>query len=142
MKTPILHVRFAVRKAAPGTGYGLFATAGIRGSEFVLEYKGRHIPTQDADLLKTRYLFEVSGVWTIDGSSRANSARYINHSCEPNCEATIRDGRVLIYSLRNIEKGEELTIDYGREYFKEFIEPLGCKCLRCSKPRIAFWKRK
>ena len=141
MKTQILRARFAVRKASPGAGFGLFSTSPIPEGEFVLEYKGRHVTTETADTLKTRYLFEIDSTWTIDGSSRANQARYINHSCEPNCEATIKDGRVLIYSLRDIERGEELTIDYGEEYFKEFIEPLGCKCTRCTRPRLAFWRR-
>lgn len=137
MKTQILRARFVVRKASPGAGYGLFSTSTIPEGEFVLEYKGRHMQSKAAEHLKTRYLFEIDSTWTIDGSSRANQARYINHSCEPNCEATIKDGRVLIYASRDIEKGEELTIDYGEEYFKEFIEPHGCKCVRCSRPRLA-----
>ena len=159
MRTQILRARFVVRKASPGTGHGLFAASAISASDFVLEYKGRHVPTATADSLKTRYLFEIDNTWTIDGSSRANRARYINHSCEPNCEASIRDGRVLIHALRDIKKGEELTIDYGEEYFKEFIEPHGCKCVRCTRPvlkksvvgqvlsgkprmsALAFWRR-
>ena len=51
--------------------------------------------------------------WTIDGKARSNVARYFNHSCNPNTDTTIRDGRVFIFTLRPIKSGEELTYDYG-----------------------------
>lgn len=105
----------------------------MNAGEFVVEYTGRHIPTSYADTLKTRYLFELDDEWTIEGSAKDNLARYINHSCSPNCEAEIRDGRILIYTARTIAAGEELTIDYGDEYFEEFIRPVGCKCERCLR---------
>lgn len=133
MRRTILHARFAVRKARPGLGHGLYATALLRKGDFIVEYSGKQISTSYADTLKTRYLFEIDGTWTIDGSDMHNIARYVNHSCEPNCECEIRDGRVLIYATRDIEKGEEITIDYGEEYFDEFIRPVGCKCERCVK---------
>ncbi|MBI5456315.1 SET domain-containing protein [Candidatus Kaiserbacteria bacterium] len=141
MRSTIFRSKFAIRRSKPGAGYGLFATAPVSAGDFVLEYKGRHIPSGAADSLKTRYLFEIDSLWTIDGSSQGNTARYINHSCAPNCEAEIRDGKVLIFAERDIEAGEELTIDYGEEYFKEFIEPKGCACVKCAHPRFAFWKR-
>ena len=112
-------------------GHGLFATSTLRKGDFILEYRGRRIPTPQADLSKSRYLFEIDRSLTIDGSPRFNLARYINHSCKPNCEADMRDGRILIYASRDIANGEELTIDYGEEYFDEFIKPVGCKCAHC-----------
>lgn len=133
MRTKILHARFAVRKSRPGLGHGLFATAALKKGDFVLEYTGRRVPTAQADTMPSRYLFEIDRAWTIDGSSRSNIARYINHSCSPNCEGDIRDGRILIYAARDISKGEELTIDYGPEYFDEFIKPTGCKCGSCAR---------
>ena len=141
VRATILQMRFVIRRSKPGAGYGLFATAPLTEGDFVLEYKGRHVPTGVADRLKTRYLFEIDSSWTIDGSSQGNTARYINHSCVPNCQAEVRDGKVLIFALRNIGQGEELTIDYGEEYFKEFIEPFGCKCDKCTHPRLEFWRR-
>lgn len=121
--------RFKVRKSKPGTGLGLFALADIKKAEFILEYTGKKIPTALADTMEeARYLFEIDENWTIDGSSRSNTARYINHSCDPNTEAEIDDGRIVIHAVRNIKKGEELTIDYNTEYFDEFIRPTGCKC--------------
>ena len=131
MRQQILHAHLAVRRSNPGKGYGLFATSMLNSGDFILEYKGRHVPSETADRLKTRYLFEINETWTIDGSSRANTARYINHSCEPNCEASLKDGRVMIYAMREIKNREELTIDYGEEYFNEFIKPYGCKCRGC-----------
>ena len=98
----------------------------------MIEYTGRHIPNELADSLKTKYLFELDEQWTIDGSTRANTARYINHSCKPNCEAEIEDGKILISAIKNIAAGEELTFDYGEEYFDEFIKPIGCKCEGCE----------
>ena len=60
-----------------------------------------------------------------------NKARYLNHSCRPNCETDIVKGKVYIYAKRNIKSGEELTYDYGKEYVDDFIKPYGCKCLKC-----------
>jgi len=132
MRKTIFQTRFAVRKSRPGLGHGLFATHDIKKGEFVLEYEGRKIPTAYADTLKSRYLFEIDREWTVDGSVRSNIARYVNHSCAPNCEADIRGGKILLYAAGDIRKGEELTIDYGEEYFDEFIKPTGCKCARCT----------
>ncbi|MGL1245549.1 SET domain-containing protein, partial [Vibrio parahaemolyticus] len=66
---------------------------------------------------RSKYLFEVNKNKTIDGSDRANIARYVNHACKPNCEAEITKGRVFYFSKRAIKAGEELSVDYGKEYF-------------------------
>ncbi len=124
---------FVVRRSGPGLGVGLFAMRPIRAGEFVVEYTGRHVTNEEADRLKTRYLFELNEQWTVDGSARSNVARYINHSCDPNCEAEVVDGRIHITAARDIMPGEELTYDYGEEYFDEFIKPRGCKCSGCYK---------
>ncbi len=116
-----------------GVGLALFARRTFTEGEFVAEYTGRRIPTVEADALSTRYLFEIDKDWTIDGSPRSNIARYMNHSCFPNCETDIVDGKILITALRDIEIGEELTFDYGEEYFDEFIKPYGCRCVRCAE---------
>lgn len=112
-------------------GRGLFATAWIHEGDFVLEYTGKKIPTKRANRMSTRYLFEIDRTWTVDGSRRSNIARYINHSCIPNCEASIRKGKIVVYAVRDIARGEELTINYGEEYFDEFIKPVGCACVGC-----------
>lgn len=121
--------RFEIREGRPGTGKGLFALTDIPKGDFILEYTGKKIPTKVADEMDTaRYLFEVDEEWTIDGEDETNTARYINHSCDPNVEADVHDGHILITATRKIRAGEELGIDYGEEYYDEFIKPVGCKC--------------
>ena len=118
-----------VKKSRSGTGQGLFAASTFKKGDFIAEYTGTKISTALADTSKSRYLFEIDSDWTIDGSPRSNIARYINHSCAPNAEAEIHDGRILISAVRTIEKDEEVTMDYDTEYFDEFIRPVGCKCV-------------
>lgn len=117
-----------VRHTHPDVGEGLYAAADIAKGDFIAEYTGEKIPTKIADALGTRYLFELDEEWTIDGETHTNIARYINHSCEPNAEADIHDGHILISATKKIKMGQEITIDYGKEYFDEFIKPVGCKC--------------
>ena len=128
----MLPQRFRIARSGPGKGLGLFARAAIPAGSFVAEYTGRRISTKEADALPTRYLFEIDAKWTIDGSPRSNIARYMNHACEPNCEADIQNGRIMLLASRDIKAEEELTFDYGEEYFDEFIKPMGCKCSKCA----------
>jgi len=120
--------KFTRKRSRPGMGLGLFAKEEIKKGTFILEYIGKKISTKDAEAIKTRYLFEIDNEWTVDGSTRTNTARYINHSCDPNTEADIRDGSIMIDAVKDIAKGEELTIDYDQEYYDEFIKPQGCRC--------------
>lgn len=126
MKT--IDARFEIKKAGPDVGLGLFATVAIKKGDFILEYTGDRLPTALADKRESRYLFEIDEDWTIDGSTESNTARYINHSCDPNTEAEIREGKIMIDCIRDIAAGEELIIDYDQEYFDEYIKPIGCRC--------------
>lgn len=123
--------KYEIREAAPGVGQGLFAHERILADTFILEYTGTPIPTAEADVSKSRYLFEVDENWTLEGDVPTNLARFINHSCDPNTEAEIEDGKIMIYAIHTINPGEEITIDYGEEYFDEFIKPMGCRCSGC-----------
>jgi SET domain-containing protein len=118
------------------TGFGLFATKLIKRGEFITYYKGRVLPNKIADELSTKYLFEINGRWTMDGSPRYNLARYINHSCKPNSEADTRGHKILITACRTIQEGDEITYNYGRSYFTTFIKPLGCKCATCDSKEM------
>src|SRR5262245_4910120 len=118
------------------TGLGLFATKLIRRGTFILYYTGRKLPNKIADELDTKYLFEINNRWTIDGSTRRNVARYINHSCKPNAEADVKKHKVLITSIRTIQPGDEITYNYGRDYFNAFIKDKGCRCLACRQERM------
>jgi hypothetical protein len=113
------------------TGLGLFATERLRPGEFIAEYIGERITNTEADRRWSKYLFETSDRYTIDGATRDNVARYINHSCKPNARSEIVRGRVYIHAKTRIEPGEEITYHYGRNYFRSIIEPMGCRCALC-----------
>ena len=118
-------------------GLGLFATAQIRRGAFIVEYSGPRIPTREAKAREhttgARYMFEINSRWTVDGSPRSNIGRYANHSCGPNAESAVRSGKVILRATRAIEPGEEITYDYGEEYFELFIKPNGCRCAKCTE---------
>jgi uncharacterized protein len=122
--------QFTVRRTQ--AGLGLFTEKPIHRGDFVIEYTGALIPNSATERMKGRYLFQVNSRWTIDGAGRENVSRYINHACKPNCQAFIKRSRILIYAKRNIAAGEELSYDYGKEYFEEFILPEGCRCASCA----------
>jgi SET domain-containing protein len=119
------------------TGLGLFATAPIPRGGFIVEYSGERIPTRDAKARertsRARYMFEINSRWTVDGSPRSNIGRYANHSCWPNAESVLSKRKVVLRALRAIEPGEEITYDYGEEYFELFIKPNGCRCAKCNE---------
>jgi SET domain-containing protein len=120
--------KFEIREIGGAKGKGLYARTPFEFGEYLLDYTGKKITTKLADTLDTKYLFELDSEWTIDGEDESNTARYINHSCDPNVEADVVGDRIMIHAARDIEAGEELTIDYGDEYFDEFIRPNGCMC--------------
>ncbi len=129
---------FRVGRSA--TGLGLFATKPIEPTAYIATYRGRRMTTAEADRRERRgakYLFEVNSRWTIDGSSRRNLARYANHSCRPNAKAVLRKGQIVFVALRRIAPGDEITYDYGREYFDAFIKKSGCRCAACRAKRAA-----
>jgi SET domain-containing protein len=122
---------FVVRKTR--TGLGLFTRRSFAKDDFVIEYTGVLLPNDVADRKGGRYLFRVNSRWTIDGFGRENLSRYINHSCAPNCIAYTRGKKIRIYACRDIAPGEELSYDYGKEYFDAYIKPKGCACPACRK---------
>jgi len=117
------------------TGLGLFATKGIAKGTRIIEYTGPYISNEKVDENNGKYYFGIDSKWSIDGSPRSNTARYINHSCAPNAEALVSNRRVWIWSKRDIKPGEEITYDYGKEYFKGIIEQIGCRCVKCRAER-------
>lgn len=124
-------VPYAIKRTA--TGLGWFALEPIPKGTRIVEYTGPLVSNEEVERRKTgKYFFGVNQKWTIDGTPRSNIARYINHSCRPNAEAIISGRRVWIWSKRRIKVGEEITYDYGREYFNEHIKPIGCKCVKCK----------
>ncbi len=109
-------------------GLGLFATAPIKKGSFIIEYVGPLLDDEEVDKKGGKYLFALGKKWTIYGTNRENIARYINHSCvRTNCEPVQYALRIKIRATRNIQQGEELFYDYGKEYFDEFIKG-HCQC--------------
>jgi SET domain-containing protein len=128
-----------VRVGRSSAGLGLFAVKPIAKRAYIATYRGKRIPTKDAHDQEWRwgakYMFEINGKWTINGASRRNLGRYINHSCRPNAEAILRSGQIVFVALRTIAVEQEITMDYGKEYFDAFIKPLGCRCVSCKRKR-------
>jgi uncharacterized protein len=121
------------------TGLGLFATKPIKKGTKIIRYFGPLLDGRKKkdDAIENKYLFELNGRWTIDGSVRENIARYINHACKPNAESDVRPRKrkVFIRAIKNIEPGEEINYDYGTDYFKAYLKPIGCKCDACERKR-------
>jgi hypothetical protein len=99
-------------------GKGVFAKRKIPRGTRIIEYAGARVPLERLLVESTDghhsqvYLFRLNESTIIDGSVNGNDARFINHSCEPNCEAYVFDDRIYIYAMREIVRGEELTFDY------------------------------
>jgi len=124
-----------VRVKRSSAGLGLFAEVPFTKGDLIIEYTGETISEEEANRRGGKYLFELNDKWTIDGKGRDNVARYINHSCKPNCypELNENETKVFIYAKRKITPGEELTYNYGKDYFNQEIKPTGCRCNKCSK---------
>jgi uncharacterized protein len=108
-----------VRRRSSIHGYGIFARRPIPKGVRVVEYKGELINAEQADGRYPEidrpphtFLFDAGDDLYIDGGVKGNSARWINHSCDPNCESEHDGHRVFIETLRAIRPGEELTYDY------------------------------
>jgi hypothetical protein len=136
---PVLPSSKPYRIGRSRTGLGLFATKPIKKGTKIIRYFGPLLDSKNEkhDGIENKYLFELNNRWTIDGSVRKNIARYINHACKPNAESDVnaRKRRVVIRAIRKIEPGEEINYDYGTDYFKAYLKPIGCKCDACEKKR-------
>ncbi len=112
--------RIQVRRS-PVHGRGVFALRPIAAGERIIEYTGERIGWEeaqrrhphDATQPNHTFYFHIEGGEVIDALHGGNSARFINHSCAPNCEAVEEAGRIFIYALHPIAAGEELSFDYG-----------------------------
>jgi uncharacterized protein len=136
---PVIPSNKPYRIGRSKTGLGLFATKPIKKGAKIIRYFGPILDSKKKadDAVENKYLFELNDRWTIDGSIRANVARYINHSCRPNAESDVkpRKKKIFIRAIKNIEPGEEINYDYGTDYFKAYLKPIGCKCDSCEKKR-------
>ena len=108
---------------------GVFATDEISKGERVVQYTGRRLTKAQANRSESLYLFDLNSKVTIDGR---NIARYINHSCDPNCEADVIKGEIWISALRDIKPGEELAYNYHYDYEEGLQFPCRCGHRRCA----------
>lgn len=126
---------FDLRVGRSKTGLGLYAECEIAKHACIIEYTGVELTKEEEEKSNSKYLFEIHSRKTIDGAPRWNTARYINHSCRPNCEPNIHKGRVYIHARRKIKPGEELNYDYGRNYYKQFLKGI-CACPKCKPAKV------
>tara|TARA_B100000989_G_scaffold293183_1_gene270168 strand:+ start:404 stop:901 length:498 start_codon:yes stop_codon:yes gene_type:complete len=131
-------------------GHGVFAKKNIKKNTKIIQYIGEKVTRSEGNKRSEKrikkylnsnktgsvYIFELNKNYDIDGSPNYNKARYINHSCSPNCEVDIINGEIWIQSIKNIRKGEELSYDYGYSFDKDDYKDHICKC--GSKDCIGF----
>ena len=112
---------------------GLYAATNIKKDTKIIEYKGKIITVKETetnpkfDNDKAIYLFNLNKKYDLDGDFKYNTARLINHSCDPNCEVDGVGLKLWIYAIKDIKKNEELTYDYGFSFDKDYKD-FPCKC--------------
>jgi len=123
-------------------GIGIVASKDIKKNTKIIQYIGEKVTKKEgdkrsADRIKkyinsknegSVYIFELNKRYDIDGSPKYNKARYINHSCNPNCEVYIINNEIWIKSTKNIKKGSELFYDYGYAFDEDDFSDHICKC--------------
>lgn len=131
---------FCVVRNSKIHGKGVFAARKIPADTCIIEYMGERISaataaergSPDPDNPYHTFFFSIEDGRMIDGGAHGNDARWINHACEPNCEAREEDGRVFIYALRDIRRGEELNYDYGliieERHTQKIKQAYACLC--------------
>ena len=111
----------------------LYASCNIKKGTRIIEYKGKIITAKQSELdpkfdnLKAIYLFNINKRFDLDGNFKFNTARLINHSCDPNCEVFGSGLKVWVYAMKDISRGDELSYDYGFS-FDEDYKNYPCKC--------------
>jgi SET domain-containing protein len=123
---------YRLRVGKTRTGKGMYVQEPIAKGVCIIEYTGRPATMAQQKANTGKYLFWTSDTTMIDGNIPTNKARFINHSCRPNCEIDIKNKRIFVFAVKNIKPGEELTYDYGEEYFEMYFANGRCRCQKCS----------
>ena len=117
---------------------GLYAATNIKKDIKIIEYKGKIITVKETEINpkfdndKAIYLFNLNKKYDLDGDFKYNTARLINHSCDPNCEVDGTGLKLWIYSIKDIKENEELTYDYGFSFDKDYKDfPCRCGAKKC-----------
>tara|TARA_Y100001935_G_scaffold61677_1_gene51676 strand:- start:1952 stop:2401 length:450 start_codon:yes stop_codon:yes gene_type:complete len=112
---------------------GLYANQNIKKGTRIIEYKGKIISVKQSEVSpkfdnrKAIYLFNINKKYDLDGDFKFNTARLINHSCDPNCEVFGSGLKIWVYAMKNIKKDEELSYDYGFSYDDDY-KAYPCRC--------------
>ena len=125
-------------------GSGVYATRSIPAETRIIEYVGERINKEESERRAWAqmehaestgeaavFIFTLSKKWDVDGNVPWNTARLLNHSCDPNCQTWIEEKRIFVYALRDIKEGEELTFDYGFDIECYQDHPCLCGSERC-----------
>jgi SET domain-containing protein len=121
-------------------GTGVFARTDIPAETRVIEYLGERVSKEESERRRKAgnfFVFIVTDEFDIDGLVDWNPARFINHSCAPNCEAQQEDEHIWIYALRDIKAGEELTFNYGYDLQDYEDHPCRCGAANCIGYMVA-----
>jgi uncharacterized protein len=130
---PLVKIRVRVGTSCIA-GQGLFAEQDIRQGTKIMRYIGQKITHEESDRRLAAgnvYIFGLDERYALDGSTRKNTARFINHSCEPNCHTEQFGHTIWIVAMRDIAAGEELTYNYRYEVNDEPAEPCHCGAHNC-----------
>ena len=120
---------------SPIQGQGLFACAAFVKGAHVLEYVGEKITKEESAWRcqqQNWYIFSLDDEFDLDGNFDWNRARLVNHSCAPNCEASLEEGKIWILALRDIQPGEEITFNYGYDLEDYREHPCHCGAPECA----------
>lgn len=115
-------------------GQGLFAGQDIKQGTKIIRYIGEKITQEESERRLAAgnvYIFGLNEQYSIDGSTPKNTARFINHACDPNCHTEQFGNTICIVAIRDIESGEELTYNYEYEIDEEPAEPCHCGAKNC-----------
>ena len=138
-----IRVRVGISRIA---GHGLFAAQAIKQGTKIMRYIGEKITTEESDRRLAAgnvYIFGLNERSALDGDTPKNTARHINHSCDPNCHTEQYGNTIWIVALRDIQAGEELTYNYEYELDDEPAEPCHCGAPHCCGYILAphYWDR-
>jgi SET domain-containing protein len=125
---------FVIFRSSPIHGTGGFARKEIAAGARVIEYVGEKITKQESLARceqNNEYIFAIDEAHDLDGNVSWNPARFLNHSCAPNCEARLEEGRIWVVTIHDVRAGEELTFNYGYDFESYRDHPCRCGASGC-----------
>jgi SET domain-containing protein len=135
-----LETEFVTFRSSQIHGLGAFARDNIPSGTRIIEYLGEKITKQESLALceqSNEYIFAIDETHDLNGNVDWNPARFLNHSCEPNCEAQLIDGRIWLIAIRDIRAGEELTFNYSYDLEDYREHPCHCGAASCVGYMVA-----